>query len=38
MAKNPGEIDPRKILEQAKKAAKEIVRDRIRVFGCAAKY
>ncbi|TET09165.1 MAG: class II fructose-1,6-bisphosphate aldolase [Candidatus Atribacteria bacterium] len=34
---NPQEIDPRKILGPAKEAAKEIIRDRIRVFGCNGK-
>jgi len=34
---NPEEIDPRKILGPAKEAAKEIIRDRIRVFGCSGK-
>lgn len=34
---NPKEIDPRKILGPAKDAAKEIIRDRIRVFGCNGK-
>ena len=34
---NPEEIDPRKILGPAKNAAKEIIRDRIRVFGCNGK-
>ena len=34
---NPEEIDPRKILGPAKDAAKEIIRDRIRVFGCNGK-
>ena len=34
---NPEEIDPRKILGPAKDAAKEIIRDRIRVFGCSGK-
>jgi len=34
---NPQEIDPRKILGPAKEAAKEIIRDRIRVFGCKGK-
>jgi len=37
MKNNPGEIDPRKILERAKNAAKEVVRDRIRVFGTGAR-
>ncbi len=31
---NPDEIDPRKSLGAAKKAAKEVIRDRIRVLGC----
>jgi len=35
--KNPQEIDPRKILGPAKDAAKEIIRDRMRVFGCSGK-
>jgi len=35
--RNPEEIDPRKILGPAKDAAKEIIRDRIRVFGCNGK-
>ncbi|HNR66392.1 MAG TPA: class II fructose-bisphosphate aldolase, partial [Atribacterota bacterium] len=30
---NPDEIDPRKSLGAAKKAAKEVIRDRIRVLG-----
>jgi fructose-bisphosphate aldolase class II len=34
---NSQEIDPRKILGPAKEAAKEIIRDRIRVFGCNRK-
>jgi len=34
---NPQEIDPRKILGPAKEAAKEIIRDRIKVFGCKGK-
>jgi fructose-bisphosphate aldolase class II len=34
---NPNQIDPRKILEPAKEAAKEIIRDRMRVFGCCGK-
>jgi len=34
---NPEEIDPRKILGPAKDATKEIIRDRIRVFGCNGK-
>jgi len=35
--KNPEEIDPRKILGPAKEAAKEIIRDRMRVFGCSGR-
>ncbi len=34
---NTEEIDPRKILGPAKEAAKEIIRDRIIVFGCNGK-
>ena len=34
---NPEEIDPRKILGPAREAAKEIIRDRIRVFGSTGK-
>jgi len=37
LEKNPEEIDPRKILGPAKDAAKEIIRDRMRVFGCSGK-
>ncbi|MBA3061855.1 MAG: tagatose-bisphosphate aldolase subunit KbaY, partial [Atribacteria sp.] len=37
LEKNPEEIDPRKILGPAKEAAKEIIRDRMRVFGCNGK-
>ena len=37
MKSNPEEIDPRKILGPAKDAAKEIIRDRIRIFGCDGK-
>jgi len=37
LARNPDEIDPRKVLGPAKLAAKEIVRDRMRVFGCSGK-
>ena len=37
LGKNPEEIDPRKILGPAKEAAKEIIRDRIKVFGCSGK-
>lgn len=35
LAANPNEIDPRKVLGPAREAATEVVRDRIRVFGCA---
>ncbi|KUK49456.1 MAG: Fructose-1,6-bisphosphate aldolase, class II [Parcubacteria bacterium 33_209] len=34
LSKNPDEIDPRKVLVPAKRAAKEVIRDRIRVLGC----
>jgi fructose-bisphosphate aldolase class II len=34
LAKNSDEIDPRKVLGVAKEAAKEVIRDRIRVLGC----
>jgi fructose-bisphosphate aldolase class II len=34
LSKNPDEIDPRKVLAPAKRAAKEVIRDRIRVLGC----
>jgi len=34
---NPEEIDPRKILGPAREAAKEIIRDRIRIFGSNGK-
>jgi fructose-bisphosphate aldolase class II len=37
LEKNPEEIDPRKILGPAKEVAKEIIRDRMRVFGCSGK-
>ncbi|OFW55110.1 MAG: fructose-1,6-bisphosphate aldolase, class II [Actinobacteria bacterium RBG_13_35_12] len=37
LEENPNQIDPRKILEPAKDAAKEIIRDRMRVFGCTGK-
>jgi len=33
LAQNPEEIDPRKMLDPAKKAAKEVIRGRIRVLG-----
>jgi len=35
IAENPGEIDPRKILGPAREAAREIIREKIRLFGCA---
>ncbi|MCD6473014.1 class II fructose-1,6-bisphosphate aldolase [Candidatus Aerophobetes bacterium] len=34
---HPNEIDPRKVLKPAKEAAKEIIRDRMRVCGCSGK-
>ena len=34
---NPEEIDPRKVLGPAKEAAKEVIRDRMRVFGSSGK-
>ncbi|MBE9540791.1 MAG: class II fructose-bisphosphate aldolase, partial [Proteobacteria bacterium] len=34
---NPQEIDPRKILGPAKESAKEIIRDRIKIFGSSGK-
>ena len=34
---HPDEIDPRKVLNPAKEAAKEIIRDRMRVCGCSGK-
>jgi fructose-bisphosphate aldolase class II len=37
ITKNPQEIDPRKILGPAREAAKEIIRDRIRIFGSNGK-
>lgn len=37
IANNPDEIDPRKILGPARKAAVEIIRKKIRVFGSAGK-
>ncbi|MEA1964105.1 MAG: class II fructose-1,6-bisphosphate aldolase [Candidatus Aerophobetes bacterium] len=33
----PDEIDPRKVLKPAKEAAKEVIRGRMRVFGCSGK-
>jgi len=35
--KNSDEIDPRKILGPAKEAAKEVIRNRMKVFGCSGK-
>lgn len=32
---NPGEIDPRKILGPARVAAVEVIREKMRLFGCA---
>jgi len=37
LEEDPNQIDPRNILGPAKDAAKEIIRDRIRVFGCNGK-
>lgn len=37
LAEKPDEIDPRKILGPAKEAAKEVIRDRMRHFGCSGK-
>jgi fructose-bisphosphate aldolase class II len=34
---NPQEIDPRKLLGPAKEVAKEVIRERMRVFGCSGK-
>jgi fructose-bisphosphate aldolase class II len=34
---NPDEIDPRKILGPAREAATEVIREKIRLFGCAGK-
>lgn len=34
---NPQEIDPRNLLGPAKKVAKEVIRERMRVFGCSGK-
>ncbi|NCO23833.1 MAG: fructose-1,6-bisphosphate aldolase, class II [Candidatus Infernicultor aquiphilus] len=34
---NPQEIDPRKLLGPAREVAKEIIRERMRVFGCSGK-
>ncbi len=37
LAEKPDEIDPRKVLGPAKEAAKEVIRDRMRHFGCNGK-
>jgi fructose-bisphosphate aldolase, class II len=37
MAANPKEIDPRKILGPAKDALKEVVKAKMRLFGCAGR-
>jgi len=37
LKEKPEEVDPRKILEVSKRLLKEVVKDRIRVFGCAGK-
>lgn len=34
---NPQEIDPRKLLGPAREAAKKVIRERMRVFGCSGK-
>jgi len=34
---NPQEIDPRKLLGPAREVAKEVIRERMRVFGCSGK-
>ncbi|OPY59694.1 MAG: Fructose-bisphosphate aldolase [Pelotomaculum sp. PtaU1.Bin035] len=34
---NPREIDPRKVLASARDAATEVIREKIRIFGCANK-
>jgi len=34
---HPDEIDPREVLKPAKEASKEVIRDRMRVFGCSGK-
>ena len=34
---NPQEIDPRKLLGPAKEAAKKVIRERMKVFGCIGK-
>jgi fructose-bisphosphate aldolase class II len=37
MQANPEDIDPRKILAPGKAAAKEIIKEKMRLFGCAGK-
>lgn len=37
LAEKPNEIDPRKVLAPAKEAMKEVVKDKMRLFGCAGK-
>lgn len=37
MQANPADIDPRKILTPGKAAAKEIIREKMRLFGCSGK-
>ena len=37
LKEKPEEVDPRKILQVSKQLLKEVVKDRIRVFGCAGK-
>jgi len=37
LKEKPEEVDPRKILEVSKRLLKEVVKDRIKVFGCAGK-
>jgi len=37
LADKPNEIDPRQVLGPCREAAREVVRNRIRVFGCAGK-
>ena len=37
MQANPEDIDPRRILAPGKAAAKEIIKEKMRLFGCAGK-
>ena len=37
LAENPAEIDPRKILGQAKAAMKAVIKEKMRLFGCSGK-